>query len=99
MPVTYVIPKKNNRLTYHDIASDKFDRVIKVPATYKYGIILSSYYGGKGYSYHRTPEAVLRKVKMLNKGGWSHVIVALEPGLPVLEFREDGWGITLKKRF
>ena len=52
---THIIPQKmSNTGSIHDIASDNFDRDIKFPAGAKYAVVLASYYGGKGYTMHKT---------------------------------------------
>jgi len=60
----------------HDIASDMFDRVIKFREGTKYAVILASYYGGDGYTTHKTAEAAARKSKQLED--YSHVIMDLQ---------------------
>lgn len=58
---TYTIPQKmSNTGSIHDIASDMFDRDIKFPAGHKYAVVLAAYYGGKGYTTHRTEAAAIR---------------------------------------
>lgn len=44
----------------HDIESDQYDREIRFPAGAIYAVVLASYYGGRGYSTHRTEEAAIR---------------------------------------
>ena len=46
----------------HDIASSNYDRVVTFAPHCKYAVVLASYYGGKGYTTHRTAKAVLRAV-------------------------------------
>ena len=50
----------------HDIASDSYDRDIVFANGCKFAVVLASYYGGKGYTTHRTEQATIaacRKVK------------------------------------
>lgn len=64
---TKTIPQKMSGTgDIHDIASDLFDRDIVFAPGCVYAVILAAYYGGKGYTTHRTPEAAIaasRKVK------------------------------------
>ena len=60
----------------YDVASDMYSREIIFAPGCKYAVILSSYYGGKGYSTHKSPAAVIaasRKVR-----DYSHIIVDVE---------------------
>ena len=55
------IPQKmSNSGSIHDIASDQFDRRIVFGKGCKYAVILASYYGGKGYTTHKTEAAAVR---------------------------------------
>ena len=57
---TYTIPRKmSNSGSIHDIASDQFDREIVFAAGCRYAVVLSSYYGGKGYTTHKTESATV----------------------------------------
>jgi len=66
-----IASKQSNTGSIHDLASDTMDRVIKIPASAGYIIILAAYYGGKGYSTHSTAEAAVKKVKNLRKNNYS----------------------------
>lgn len=57
----------------HDLVSDLEDRVISGPG--KYAVVLASYYGGKGYTTHKTAEAAAKKSNSLHKEGFSHAIL------------------------
>lgn len=58
---TYTIPQRmSGTSSIHDLASQHFDREIKFPTGAKYAVVLASYYGGKGYTTHRTEEAAIR---------------------------------------
>lgn len=71
---TYTIPQKmSNSGSIHDIASDLFDRDIRFAPGCKFAVVLASYYGGKGYTTHRTEEAAI-KASLLNKE-YSHQII------------------------
>ena len=71
---TYTIEQKmSNTGSIHDIASDLFDRDIKFPAGSKYAVVLSSYYGGKGYTTHKTETAACAQSQRVND--YSHQII------------------------
>ena len=71
---TYTIPQKMSGTgTIHDIASDQFDRPIVFGFGCKYAVVLSSYYGGKGYTTHRTPEAAIAASRKARD--YSHEII------------------------
>lgn len=54
------IPQKTSGTgNIHDLASDQYDRDIKFPKNSKFAVIKSSYYGGKGYTTHKTFNAAL----------------------------------------
>lgn len=74
---TYTIPQKmNNSGSIHDIASDQYDRDIVFGAGCKYAVVLASYYGGKGYTTHKT-EAAAVAASRANKD-YSHEIIDTE---------------------
>jgi len=50
-------PKMSNSGTIYDLASDRGDRVVKFRNPTRYAVVDASYYGGKGYTTHVTPEA------------------------------------------
>jgi len=59
--MTYTIPQKDsNAGSIHDIASSNYERVIEFPRGSIYAVVLADYYGGKGYTTHRTADAVIR---------------------------------------
>ncbi len=71
---TFTIPQKmSNSGTIHDIADDSCDRDIKFPKNAKFAVVLSSYYGGKGYTTHKTDHAAIAKSIEMN--GYSHSII------------------------
>lgn len=56
-----IIPQKmSNTGSIHDIASEHFDREIKFPKGAMYAVVLSSYYGGKGYTTHASEQATIQ---------------------------------------
>lgn len=61
---TYQIPQKmSNTGSIHDIESEMFPREIQFRAGCKYAVVLASYYGGKGYTTHRTQDAAIRAAR------------------------------------
>jgi len=65
--------KQSNSDSIHDLECDWCDRDIKFCKGGKFAVILASYYGGKGYTTHKTARAAIkasRKVK-----GYSHQII------------------------
>lgn len=45
----------------HDIASNMFDRDINFKKGKKYAVVLAAYYGGKGYTTHKTEQAAINQ--------------------------------------
>ena len=75
--VIYTIPaKQSNSGSIHDIESEHGDRIIRFGAGCKYAVVCASYYGGKGYTTHRTAEAVARACRRL--GDYSHKVIDIE---------------------
>lgn len=71
---TYTIPQKMSGTgTIHDIASQHYDRDIKFPKGSKYAVVLASYYGGKGYTTHRTAKAAIAESNRQRE--YSHTII------------------------
>ncbi len=70
----YTIPQKmSGKGNIHDLASDLYDRDIKFPRNAKYAVVLSAYYGGKGYTTHKTAEAALTASRLYR--GYSQAII------------------------
>lgn len=70
---TYVIPQKmSNSGSIHDIESDLEDREIKFTPGCIYAVVRAAYYGGKGYTTHRTEEAAVRASQ---SSSYSHKII------------------------
>lgn len=70
----YVIPQKmSNSGTIHDIASDMHDREIRFARGCKYAVVSAAYYGGKGYTTHRTAEAAIGASRKNRE--YSHLII------------------------
>ncbi len=78
-----IIPQKMSEIgTIHDIASQHYDREIKFPKGAKYAMVLSSYYGGKGYTTHQSDSATIQADKrnreysriIIGVDGWSYYV-------------------------
>lgn len=77
MTTTFTIPQKmSNSGTIHDIASDMFDRDIVFAPGCKFAVVLASYYGGKGYTTHKTDEAAIAASRRNDE--YSHHIIDAE---------------------
>ncbi len=74
MTITFTIPQKmSNSGSIHDIASDMFDRNITFTPGCKFAVVLSSYYGGKGYTTHKTAESAIAASRRNSE--YSHRII------------------------
>lgn len=66
----FTIPKKTvDSETMCDLASETGDRVIKFPKNHHYAVVLASMYccgNGRGYTVHRSKQAVLAKMRKLD---------------------------------
>ena len=82
------IPQKlSNSGSIHDIASDQFDRRIVFGKGCKYAVILASYYGGKGYTTHKTEAAAVRAYRATK--GYSRCVLDAQGN----ELSCDGWSL------
>lgn len=82
---TFIIPQKMSGTgSIYDIASDMFDREIVFAPGCKYAVVFSSYYGGKGYTTHRTEKAVIAASRRNNE--YMHSIIDTEGN----EYSPDG---------
>ena len=83
------IPQKmSNSGSIHDIASDQFDRRIVFGKGCKYAVILASYYGGKGYTTHKTEAAAVRAYRATK--GYSRCVLDAQGN----ELSCDGWSLS-----
>jgi hypothetical protein len=74
---TVIIPQKSSGTgTIHDIASQHCDRVIKFPQGAQFAVVLADYYGGKGYTTHRTEEATIKADK--RQADYSRQIIGVD---------------------
>jgi len=92
----YTIDRKESGTgSIHDIASSNYDRTIVFARGCKYAVVLASYYGGKGYTTHRTESAACAKSRALSRHDWSHEIIDTD-GNPL---RVSARGNTLESRY
>lgn len=88
MSTVYTIPAKmSNSGSIHDIASDMSDRAIRFAPGAIYAVVLASYYGGKGYTTHKTADAAIKASKALRD--CSHEIIDVNGSRYVIE--ADYW--------
>jgi len=79
MTTKYTITSKmSNTGSIHDIASSDYDRDIIFKNGALYAVVLASYYGGKGYTTHKTKDAAIKKSSQLTRDGFSHAIIDTE---------------------
>jgi hypothetical protein len=72
----YTIEKKMSGTgTIHDIASEHYNREIKFLDGARFAVVLSSYYGGRGYTTHKTAEAAAKMSDRQARNGYSHVVI------------------------
>lgn len=75
MKKIYTLPAKmSNTGSIHDIR-DTSDRDIVFCKDCKFAVVLSSYYGGKGYTTHKTEAAAIAKSQQLSRSDSSHKII------------------------
>jgi hypothetical protein len=69
--MTYITieQKMSNTGSIYDIASDNYDRIIKMGNTFKFAVVLPSYYGDVS-SRHKTVFTAIAKVKQLSRDGY-----------------------------
>jgi hypothetical protein len=74
--LVYTIKKKQSGTgSIHDIASDQFDREICFTSGTRYAVVLASYYGGRGYTTHKTAESAAKMSNRQVRDGYSHVVI------------------------
>jgi len=73
---TYTIEQKDSgEGSIYDIASSNYDRRIVFGRGCSYAVVLASFYGGRGYTTHRTESAAVAKSRALSRLGYSHEII------------------------
>jgi len=76
MKKIYTIKKKQSSSgSIHDLASDTKDRDIIFRDGCVYAVVTASFYGGKGYTTHKTQDAAISASRRLTKLGYSHEII------------------------
>lgn len=74
MSTTYTIEQKMSGTgSIHDLASDMFDRDIVFPAGCKFAVVIAAYYGGRGYTTHKTEQAAIKAARKVKD--YSHRII------------------------
>jgi hypothetical protein len=66
--------KISNTGSIHDIAATE-TRSIAFGKDCIYAVVLASYYGGKGYTTHKSEAAAIAKSRKLDAENFSHVII------------------------
>ena len=90
--MTYVIARKMSGTgTIYDIQSDQFAREIRFGNGCQYAVVLASYYGGKGYTTHRTADAAIRQSRKLDHQNWSHAIIGPDGSMYGVTLTGYGW--------
>lgn len=65
---------KSESGSIYDIADQNCDRDIMFPENAKYAVILPSYYGGRGYTTHRTRDAAISQYQKLINGEYKGIV-------------------------
>ena len=76
MKILTIKQKMSGTGSIHDLASDWHDREIKFPEGSKFAVVKASYYGGKGYTTHRTEGAAIAESKRISE--YSHEVLDAE---------------------
>ena len=79
----------------HDIVGD-FDREIVFRGDECYAVVEAAYYGGRGYTTHRTQEAAIAKSNSL---GTSHQIIDCEGTCYDLRQTADGYEMVADDKY
>lgn len=75
--VIYTIPRKMSGTgTIHDIENDLIDRDIHFGPGCRYAVVTAAYYGGRGYTTHKTEATAIKAAHAL--GDYSHAIIDTE---------------------
>lgn len=82
MKIVTIPQKMSGTGSIHDIASQHYDREIKFPKGSHYAVVLADYYGGKGYTTHKTESATVEADKRNRKysrqiigvDGWTYYV-------------------------
>ena len=75
MKILTIPQKQSNSGSIHDLASDKYDRMIEFRRGAKYAVVDAAYYGGDYYTAHKTGATAAAASRKLAKAAWSHKIV------------------------
>ncbi len=61
----------------YDIGTES-GRDIKFPRNAKFAVVLAAYYGGQGYTTHRTATAAIREARKMSRMNYSYEIIDVE---------------------
>jgi len=78
-----LIIKQNCNGSIHDISNQHCDREIDFPSGSKYAVVLAAYYGGKGYTTHKTEAAAIKASN--DNANYSHSIIDRSGSLFVVD--------------
>ena len=74
MSNVFIIKQKQSGTgTVHDLASQYFDRKIIFSDGCEFAVVKAAYYGGKGYSTHKTKESAIEASRRIS--GYYHCII------------------------
>ena len=76
MKILTIKQKMGGTGSIHDLASGFEDREIKFPNGFKFAVVKANYYGGRGYTTHRTEGAAIAESKRMSE--YSHEILDVE---------------------
>ena len=76
MKILTIKQKMSGTGSIHDLASGFEDREIKSPNGFKFAVVKANYYGGRGYTTHRTEGAAIAESKRMSE--YSHEILDVE---------------------
>lgn len=92
-----IIPQKQSGSgSIHDLASQNSDRVIEFPKGSEYAVVLAAYYGGRGYTTHRTEEAAIAADK--RNQDYSRQIIDTDGQCYDVEPDGNGYPMLVKRR-
>lgn len=75
MEIYTIEQRESGTGSIHDIASSDYDREIRFPKGSVYAVVLAAYYGGKGYTTHRSMATAIMSSERLCRRGVSHDII------------------------
>jgi len=76
MKILTIPQKRNNTGSIHDIESGLFDRNIIFASGCKYAVIKAAFYGGKGYTTHKSDMTTIKAIQSIKN--FSHQIIGVD---------------------